>query len=72
MDERTGSGSRPGPRDPERRTTPYLVPWDELSEDVRDYDRLFVRRLPRVLAALGLQILAPDAAGRGAEVPERT
>jgi hypothetical protein len=55
--ERRRSGWQPGPRDVERRTTPYLVPWDELAEDVRDKDRLFVRRLPKLLASVGLQAL---------------
>ena len=53
--ERRRGGWRPGPRDPERRTTPYLVPWEELSEEIRGYDRLFVRQLPRLLASVGLQ-----------------
>jgi hypothetical protein len=53
--ERRRSGWRPGPRDVSRRTTPYLVPWEELPEEVRDKDRMFVRRLPRMLASVGLQ-----------------
>lgn len=63
--ERRAAGWRPGPRDPVRRTTPYLVPWEELSDEVRDYDRLFVRRLPRVLAAVGLGVLPPRDGGTG-------
>lgn len=55
--ERRQAGWSPGPRDVDRRTTPYLVPWDELSEDVREKDRLFVRRLPELLASVGLQAL---------------
>ena len=53
--ERRRGGWRPGPRDPQRRTTPYLVPWEKLSEEIRGYDRLFVRRLPQLLASVGLQ-----------------
>ena len=53
--ERRRGGWRPGSRDLERRTTPYLVPWEELSEEIRVYDRLFVRRLPQLLASVGLQ-----------------
>jgi hypothetical protein len=55
--DRRRAGWRPGARDPQRRTTPYLVPWQELSEDVREKDRLFVRALPRLLASVGLQAL---------------
>jgi len=58
--ERRRAGWQPGPRDVDRRTTPYLVPWDELSEDVREKDRLFVRRLPELLASVGLQALRRD------------
>lgn len=36
------------------RTSPYLVPWEELDEDVREVDRQFVRALPAVLADAGL------------------
>jgi hypothetical protein len=64
--ERRRGGWRPGPRDPERRTTPHLVDWDELSEEVREYDRIFVRGLPALLASVGLQASPGDAAGRAA------
>jgi voltage-gated potassium channel Kch len=63
--ERRRAGWRPGPRDPRRRTTPYLVPWGLLSEEVRDQDRIFVRQLPRLLASVGLQ-------ARRREVTERS
>jgi TrkA-N domain/RyR domain len=63
--ERRRAGWRPGPRDSELQTTPFLVPWDELSEEIRDRDRLFIHQLPRLLASLGLQALPRDpAAGR--------
>ncbi len=55
--ERRRNGWLPGPRDAVHRTTPYLVPWDELPEPVRDTDRLFVRRLPDLLASVGLQAI---------------
>jgi hypothetical protein len=62
--ERRRGGWRPGPRDPERRTTPYLVDWEELAEEVREYDRMFVRGLPTLLASVGVQATPGDAAGR--------
>ncbi len=55
--EREGQGWTPGPRNPDERTSPYLVPWTELAEDVKELDRLFVRALPQVLAVAGLQLL---------------
>jgi voltage-gated potassium channel Kch len=53
--ERRRNGWRSGPRDVEARTTPYLVSWEELTEEIRDLDRLFIRTLPATLATIGLQ-----------------
>jgi voltage-gated potassium channel Kch len=58
--ERRGEGWRAGPRDPERKTTPYLVGWDELSEEVRELDRVPVRSLPAFVADLGYRIVRLD------------
>ena len=58
--ERQRAGWRPGPRDAALRTTPYLVPWEQLSAEVRDKDRLFVRQLPRLLASAGLQVVRSE------------
>jgi hypothetical protein len=43
-------------RDVDRKVTPYLVGWDDLPEDVREWDRESVRRIPEVLARVGLEI----------------
>ena len=45
-----------GKKNIELRTTPYLVPWDELTEEVRGYDRDTVRALPERFAEAGLRI----------------
>lgn len=51
VEERRQAGWKRGPqKDAERRITPYLVPWSELAEDVRELDRNAVRRIPRILA----------------------
>ena len=68
MAERRKAGWRPGPRDVLARTTPYLVPWEQLAEEVRDKDRLFVRGLPRLLASVGLQAVKRE----GATAPDPT
>jgi hypothetical protein len=39
-------------RDKDKKTSPYLVAWDELPEDIKDYDRNIVRELPKMLARL--------------------
>lgn len=51
--ERRAAGWTPGPRDATARTTPYLVPWDELSDDAKALDRAAVANLPTFLADAG-------------------
>lgn len=53
---RQGWSLAPGPKSLKARTSPYLVPWEDLSEDMRDYDRNAVRGLPMFLAQAGFQI----------------
>jgi voltage-gated potassium channel Kch len=48
------------PKDKARQITPDLVPWRDLSEPVREYDRQAVRRLPDHLAILGEEIERPQ------------
>jgi hypothetical protein len=38
-------------------TTPSLLPWNELSEEVRDLDRMFVLAIPEVLQDLGFVVV---------------
>lgn len=70
VQERVAAGWTPGRRDSAARTTPYLVPWEELGEDMREIDRRFVRALPNVLADAGLLLRRPgvddEPAGRQA------
>jgi TrkA-N domain len=42
--------------DPIKKTTPYMVAFKELPEDIAEYDRVFVREIPTILASAGLQI----------------
>lgn len=44
---------------PERTATthPDMLDWDELGEDVKDKDRMFIRKLPALLAADDLAIV---------------
>lgn len=61
VEERAAAGWRRGPRDPGRRRSPYLVDYDELPDDIKEFDRMFVRNLPHILARLGYQIArTPD------------
>ncbi len=54
--ERTRAGWRLGPKDHAAMTTPYLVDWDDLGEDMRELDRQAVRDIPRLLFRIGAAI----------------
>jgi len=55
------SGWTLGPhKDSEARTTPYLVAWEELSEQVRDIDREFARAIPDLVRRMGQRIVRVD------------
>ncbi|BBZ46472.1 RyR domain-containing protein [Mycobacterium parmense] len=57
MQERLADGWTAGDNDPGRKTTPYLVPFDQLPPDIADYDRILVREIPQLLASAGLRIV---------------
>ncbi len=54
--ERKSSGWRLGSRDAEKRTTPYLVAYDELPEDVKELDRDAVRNIPALAERIGMVV----------------
>jgi ppGpp synthetase/RelA/SpoT-type nucleotidyltranferase len=66
--ERLMDGWKPGERDPQNKTSPYLIPWDELPADAQKWDRLTVARLPERLKGLGYEVYNPaDEKGRNIE-----
>lgn len=55
--ERLLGGWRWAPeKDVERQRSPYLVPWERLTEEVKELDRAVVRRMPDLLAEAGLEV----------------
>jgi TrkA-N domain/RyR domain len=44
-------------RDPVRKLSPYLVPWEDLPEEIKDLDRDAIRALPTFLARAGFAIV---------------
>lgn len=40
-----------------KKITPYLVPWDELSEEIKEYDRDPIRNIPSLMKSLGLKVV---------------
>lgn len=63
--ERRAAGWTLGPKNTERRRSPYLVPYDELPAEVQDYDREAVRAIPSLLAAAGYGIVRQDGSEPG-------
>ena len=45
-----------GKKDIERKTSPYIVPWEKLDEDIRELDRDTIRNIPRLLNRAGFRI----------------
>lgn len=58
-EERTSQGwsFEPGPKDTERKTSPYLIPYKDLPEEVKELDRNAVRSIPELLAIAGFRII---------------
>ena len=54
--ERLQDQWRAGPRDPDKRTSPFLTPWNDLTQKIKDYDINAVRKLPDVLKCIGYAI----------------
>ena len=52
--ERVLAGWTSGPKDIERRVSPYLCGWGELPDTIREYDRAAVRAIPELLRKAGL------------------
>jgi voltage-gated potassium channel Kch len=72
VEDRRREGWRPGPRDPEARTSPYLVPWEALGDEVRELDREAVLAIPALLSSAGYRIVrvpVPDRVTRPARPP---
>ena len=58
--ERLMQGWRFGEKkDSVKKISPYLVPWEELSEEIKGYDIDGVKNLPKVLKEAGLEVYQP-------------
>ena len=56
MMDREKEGWRLGPYDPDAKTMPEMVPYDELDETSRENIRLIVRAIPGNLLAIGFEL----------------
>lgn len=70
--ERERDNWKLGPQDDEKKTSPYLVPWEDLDRDIQEYDRQQVENYPRILALTGFRIdrVQPVTVDRGS--PQRS
>jgi hypothetical protein len=56
-DEKIAAGWTLGEENPKLKKDPHLVPWLDLPRDIAEWDTNFVRAIPELLAAVGLQIV---------------
>ena len=56
-----------GPRNIEKKTSPYLVPWKKLTTEVQEWDRVTIRGMPGFLARAEFQIVRLRPPDRGQE-----
>lgn len=57
LEERRSDGwTYAAEKDLERKKSPYLVPWSELPEEIKDYDRHFVCEMPGLVADAGFRV----------------
>lgn len=57
VDERRRAGWTYGPKkDVEKRISPFMVVWDELDEEIREYDREPVREMISLIESAGLAV----------------
>lgn len=54
--DRLRDGWRPGKRDDAKKTHDCLVPWKELPDDIKQFDRSSVKSWPTLLAGVGIEI----------------
>ena len=60
--ERIDSGWMYGEvKNTEKKITPYLVPYDELSEEIKEFDRDTVRNIPDLLGMVGMAVYVKKA-----------
>jgi len=56
MEERIAAGWTYGEKSVEKKTSPYLVPYSELSEEMKDYDRDTIRNIPELAYMIGMSV----------------
>ncbi len=47
-------------KDNENKISPYLVPYDELSEEIKNLDRDTIRNIPALLGMIGMAVYVKE------------
>ena len=56
--EKEGTGWSYGEvKDADKKISPYLVPWDGLTEEIKEFDRDPVRNIPSLIQSIGLKVV---------------
>ena len=56
-EERLKNGWQYGPvKDTDKKISPYIVPYEELTEEIKDYDRDTVRNMIPLINSVGLKV----------------
>lgn len=58
--ERRLAGWSYGEKDVEKKISPSLIPWKDLTEDVKDYDRQTIRAMPEIMKNAKFEIYRQD------------
>ena len=58
MAERISRGWTLGEKNVEKKTSPYLIPYAELSDEIKDYDRDTIRNIPLLAERVGMAVCA--------------
>ena len=57
---RLAEGWTLGPRDDQKKTNPTLIPYEELTETEKDYDRRTSQETLKVILSLGYRLIPPS------------
>jgi hypothetical protein len=57
VEERIAEGWKPGVKNKELKTTPWLIPYSQLPEEMKEFDRDPVRNIPALLAHVNLKVV---------------
>lgn len=44
--------------DPDKKISPWLIDWDDLPENIKEYDRVAIRNIPNILEKAGFEIVS--------------